>query len=107
MRSVYAVCGFGVGSLLTAVVLVLRSSPIATVLALGAAVSTPAPPPATVAPAPPGPPCIHEVCADRPAGLTCTWWRDGAHEVACGRFKLEYERHCECDTWGSLPVREK
>lgn len=66
--------------------------PIATVAALD--VSTPA--------APQAPPCIHETCGERPDRLWCAGW--SGFWKACDQWKLVYERHCDCDTWGVVPM---
>jgi hypothetical protein len=52
---------------------------------------------------PPSPPpvCTHQVCAERPAYLFCeeTW-----REHGCGKFRIQYEHHCDCDQWA--PAQE-
>ena len=44
------------------------------------------------------PPCIHEVCSDRPARLRCNHWSGSS----CDGFDINYEHHCRCDTWGTV-----
>lgn len=49
------------------------------------------------------PPCIHEVCAERPGKLVCIAEAKGFRESYCGAFVIEYEHHCDCDQWGPAP----
>jgi len=83
--------------------------------AVGVAYLTLAPPRATpapdttaeplpVAPAPPAPPCIHEVCMDRVAALQCVYVKtgQGTRSDVCMRFAVEYEHACTCDRWGPV-----
>lgn len=53
-----------------------------------------------------GPPCIHQVCGERPRFLQCEAWRVGHQESACSRFEIQYEHHCVCDAWAPAPARE-
>jgi hypothetical protein len=53
--------------------------------------SKPAPPPA--------PPCIKEVCAQRPGWLLC----ETPYTGLCGKYRIAYEHHCDCVEWGPLP----
>lgn len=48
--------------------------------------------------APAGPPCIHEVCGERPARLKCDQFSTGR----CDGYAVLYERHCVCDRWATL-----
>ena len=43
------------------------------------------------------PPCIHEVCAERPSHLTCD--SRGVYN-SCDVWRVRYEHHCTCDQWG-------
>jgi hypothetical protein len=54
------------------------------------------PPPA---PAPAGPPCVREACAERPAGLRCldTLY---SRDEPCKNYRIDYEHHCDCVEWG-------
>lgn len=67
----------------------------------------PAPSAPASAPSPPilpPPPCIHEVCSERPAELRCVELREAARYLSpCIRFEIQYARHCDCDTWGPRP----
>jgi hypothetical protein len=56
----------------------------------------PAPPPGSTAP--PAPPCIHEVCAERPVRLRC---EDINSMHYCRVYAIEYEHHGTCDRWAS------
>lgn len=50
-----------------------------------------------------GPPCIHEVCGERPRFLNCVYTNGGSSPSApryCARWAIEYEHHCDCDRWG-------
>ena len=52
-------------------------------------------------PRPPAPPCIHYDCRDRPHRLNCVGW--SATWRSCDSWAVEYENHCDCDTWGPAP----
>jgi hypothetical protein len=56
-------------------------------------------PASDAAPPAPAPPCIHEVCADRPVRLRC----HGGGMYYCNGYDIDYEWHCRCDTWGVVP----
>lgn len=58
-------------------------------------------PASDAAPPAPAPPCIHEVCEDRPRFLDCV--ATGVTPARCDRFEIRYEWHCRCDTWGVVP----
>lgn len=57
------------------------------------------------APAPTGPPCIHQLCAQRPAFLNCASEAvNGQFSTRyCARWEIQYEHHCDCDAWGPAP----
>lgn len=62
--------------------------------------SEPVPEPANAAP--PGPPCVHETCSERPRWLRCEH-NYGGH---CSTYRIDYERHCVCDRWANAePLR--
>ena len=42
------------------------------------------------------PPCVHEVCGDRPVRIRCY----SATTYFCNEYAVDYERHCHCDAWG-------
>lgn len=52
-----------------------------------------------------GPPCTHKICAERPAHLQCVYMQHESHTnssaLACARWDIEYEHHCDCDRWGA------
>jgi hypothetical protein len=50
-------------------------------------------------PPPPSPPCIKEVCAQRPGWLVC----ETPYTGMCGKYRIAYEHHCDCVEWGPLP----
>jgi len=52
---------------------------------------------------PPAPPCIHETCVDRAARLVCNHTTNGMYPT-CDGFDIQYEHHCDCDTWGTVPA---
>lgn len=52
------------------------------------------PAPIVVAP----PPCLHEVCAERPSALRCI----DSNGHYCSRYVFDYERHCDCDKWATV-----
>ena len=73
--------------------------PLLALAILLAACSTPVDPIAPAldaAPPEPAPPCIHEVCADRPTRLRCA----NESMYFCRTYVVDYEWHCRCDTWG-------
>ena len=53
---------------------------------------------AIASPATTAPPCIHEVCGDRPTRLRCNHWSGSS----CDGFDIHYARHCTCDAWGTV-----
>ena len=60
------------------------------------------PPLATMPPAgPSAPPCIHEVCGERPKRLRCVA-AAAVGGAKCEAFDIEYARHCTCDAWGTV-----
>ena len=71
-------------------------------LAIGTAIvpaSAPAQPsPVTTTAAPPAPPCIHEVCGDRPARLRCYDYTTHL----CRGYAIDYEHRCTCDACGAV-----
>ncbi len=46
-------------------------------------------------PVAPPPRCTHEVCVDRPRFVDCSH----AYAYFCGKYEIQYEHHCDCDTW--------
>lgn len=52
-------------------------------------------------PAPAGPPCVRETCAERPGTLWCAEMRHIAtgSDGTCYRWKILYEHHCDCVEW--------
>jgi len=48
---------------------------------------------------PPGPPCTHEICTERPMRLRCT----SSGTYVCHTYEIDYQHHCVCDTWGPAP----
>lgn len=48
---------------------------------------------------PPAPPCIKDVCAQRPGWLRCESPQTGY----CRVYRIDYEHHCDCVAWGPLP----
>lgn len=82
--AVLVICGIALG--------------IGTAIVPATAPAEPSPVAATVTPAPTAPPCIHEVCGDRPARLRCNHWSVSS----CDVFDIHYERHYTCDTWGTV-----
>ena len=59
-------------------------------------------PASDAAPPEPAPPCIHEVCEDRPVRLRCHY----GGMYYCNEYVFDYEWHCRCDTWGAVPTRD-
>jgi hypothetical protein len=43
------------------------------------------------------PPCIHEVCAERPVALVGV---GSSSYSGFSRYSIKYEHHCTCDRWG-------
>jgi hypothetical protein len=74
---------------------------LATFFAACSASADPIAPALDAAPPEPAPPCIHEVCGDRPRFLDCV--ATGITPARCDRFEIRYEWHCRCDTWGAAP----
>ena len=79
-------------------------------LVLTACAPTPTPTPEalpwTSSTMPPGPPCVHEVCGERPAALQCVYVTTGIgnRSDVCSRWSIQYERNCMCDTWATVPA---
>jgi hypothetical protein len=59
----------------------------------------PAPVRREAGPDPAPPPCVREVCAQRPGWLVC----ESGLTYYCARYRVAYEHHCDCAEWGPPP----